>query len=324
MNKYIVSIICILLAVNLLVGQDADQKVGMTGAKFLAIPVGARAAGMGEAFTGIVDDGSAIFWNVAGIAKLDGHGLFVSNTQWPADIQFEAAAITIDVARMGKLSFNIVAMHMGQMRVRTAYQPDGTGEMFTVQSFAGGLGWAKGLTDQFAMGLNLKYIREEFAGLVAAGWAIDVGSLYDTGWNGMKIGMSMTNFGSDIAFDGTFRKWYDLETPGVLTRFDEYALPLTFRFGITMDVLEMGSSKIVLAADAIHPPDNKELVNLGFEMRMAQMVALRAGYKIGVDEGGLTAGVGLNLPFMGTAIDMAYSAFGELGNVTRISLGMNF
>ncbi|MDI6782043.1 MAG: UPF0164 family protein, partial [bacterium] len=39
-----------------------------TGGEFLTFGVGARAAGMGEAFTAVADDSSAVYWNPAGIA----------------------------------------------------------------------------------------------------------------------------------------------------------------------------------------------------------------------------------------------------------------
>lgn len=323
MKKYLVSIISILLLGSCLHGQAADQKVGMTGVKFLSVPVGARGVAMGEAFVGIVDDGSAVFWNVAAITKLTGHNVFAASTQWPAGISFKAAAANIDVGRVGKISLHYRMMDVGAMRVRTAYAPDGTGEMFNVQSISAGMGWAKNLTDHFAMGLNVKYIREDYAGLIADGFAIDVGSLYDTGWRGMRIGMSMTNFGSDIAFDGTYRQWYNIEEVGQVTDYDEFSLPLTFRFGITYDALTMNNSKLVLAVDAIHPPDNKEVINLGGEFTMMKMIAFRGGYRLGIDEGGLSFGVGLNVPYINASFDYSYSDFGLLGNIQHISLGLD-
>src|SRR4030067_719034 len=42
-----------------------QAKTGTAGAKFLQVGVSARAVGMGEAFLGIADDASAIFYNSA-------------------------------------------------------------------------------------------------------------------------------------------------------------------------------------------------------------------------------------------------------------------
>lgn len=327
MKRFLILCISLLVLTGLAFGQDASQKAGMTGAKFLSVPVGARASAMGEAFAGMANDGSAVFWNVAGMSLSPKNAVYASHTSWPADIIFNALAVNLDMGQMGKIGVHYQDMNVGEMRVRTPYAPDGTGEMFTVQSMAAGASWAKNLTDQFSMGMTIKYVREDYTDLIADGWAIDVGSLYDTRWRGLKIGMSMTNFGSDIAFDGSYNNYTDLEDPGSSTRFDDYALPLMFRFGIAMDVIEMsaaGGTKMVLVADAIHPPDNNEQVNLGTELTLMNMLAVRAGYAIGSDEGGLTAGLGLSLPFVGVYVDMSYMAFGLLGNVTNLSMGLEF
>src|SRR3954471_8079340 len=41
---------------------------GTTTADLLKIPVGVRAVGMGEAFTAMADDSSALYWNPAGMS----------------------------------------------------------------------------------------------------------------------------------------------------------------------------------------------------------------------------------------------------------------
>src|SRR4029077_18132794 len=43
--------------------------------EFLRIGVGARALGMGSAFVGLADDGTAAYWNPAGLATLSEHQL---------------------------------------------------------------------------------------------------------------------------------------------------------------------------------------------------------------------------------------------------------
>ena len=322
MKKFLITSLCFFLVTGLAIGQDASQKAGMTGAKFLSVPIGGRAAAMGQAYAGLSSDGSAVFWNVAGIAIQPGSGIFTSHTKWPADINFNAVALNFDVGSLGKLGVQYQVMNVGEMRVRTPYAPEGTGEMFRVQSMAAGVSWAKSLTDQFSMGLTFKYIQEDFTDLLAEGWAIDIGSLYDTRWRGLKIGMSMSNFGPDIAFDGMFSNYSDLEEIGRSVPYDEYSLPLTFRFGIKMDVMEFSNNtKWILATDAIHPPDNNEKVNFGTEFLLMDMFALRAGYAFGANEGGLTAGVGVNVPFVGLTADMSYGDFGLLGSITNISLG---
>ncbi|RQW03479.1 hypothetical protein EH223_09880, partial [candidate division KSB1 bacterium] len=47
-------------------------KVGTTAAGFLNIDVGARAIGMGGAYVAVSDDIMSMYWNVAGISRIDG------------------------------------------------------------------------------------------------------------------------------------------------------------------------------------------------------------------------------------------------------------
>src|SRR5262245_27046945 len=49
------------------------------GSAFSVAELGARASGMGTAFTGLADDGSALFYNVAGIAFQPGAHLQMDN-----------------------------------------------------------------------------------------------------------------------------------------------------------------------------------------------------------------------------------------------------
>jgi len=64
-----------------------------------------------------------------------------------------------------------------------------------------------------------------------------------------------------------------------------------------MDVLNNEEHRVTLAADALHPNDNNESLNVGGEYMFNNLIAFRVGYKslfLDNSEEGLTAGVGLN------------------------------
>ncbi|MFQ6618410.1 MAG: PorV/PorQ family protein, partial [Fidelibacterota bacterium] len=261
------------------------EKVGRSGAKFLQIGVGARAEAMGEAFVAISDDISAIFWNPGGLTYIDGTDFIGSYIKWPADILIHSAAFATKVEGFGTVGVFGTVLSMGDMRVRTAFFPDGTGEMFTVSDVAVGLSYATHLTDKFSIGANFKYVREDYYNETSQGWAVDVGTIYETGFRGVRLGMSILNWGPDIKFSGKYKKWSDFETPGIPKEFEIYSLPLLFRFGLSVDFIQEGPNRLVAAFDAMHPSDNAESANIGIEYVLADILALRGGYKINVDEG---------------------------------------
>ena len=86
----IISILLLLFIPQILFGQFVSDvsKRGTTAAPFLNISQGARAARMGSAFVAVADDPSAIFWNVAGLARLEKHGATFDHTLWFADIGY--------------------------------------------------------------------------------------------------------------------------------------------------------------------------------------------------------------------------------------------
>ena len=88
MNKQRLLIIPVLLLalVMALPASGAVKKIAQTGMKWLDIPIGARPAALGGAFTALANDASSYFWNPAGLAWTEGGHVFANQTRWIADI----------------------------------------------------------------------------------------------------------------------------------------------------------------------------------------------------------------------------------------------
>jgi outer membrane autotransporter protein len=97
-----------------------------------------------------------------------------------------------------------------------------------------------------------------------------------------------------------------------------------------MDVLDTEENRLTLAADALHPTDNYESLNVGAEYMYNDLIAFRVGYKsllLDNSEEGFTAGVGLNYSFsqdFAVRIDYAYQNFGVLDYSQHYSIGLRF
>jgi len=154
--------------------------------------------------------------------------------------------------------------------------------------------------------------------------------------------MSLSNFGTDMTMDGQdliqqvgvdsrvpVEQQYPNPTISSKLKVDSWTLPLLFRVGVAMDVVQSGDFRATVGVDALRPNDNTETVNVGAEVAWNNMVFFRGGYKSlfrpGSEEG-LTLGVGLRYEFIKTAVnvDYTYAKFGLFNNIQMFAFGISF
>jgi len=241
----VLGLICLLLP-STAAGQ---AKVGTTGAQFLELGVSARAMGMAEAFTAVADDISAVYYSPAGLVSLYGKEAMFTYINMPADVGYGFGAVGFPLESIGGvLGVAVSALTSGEM-TETTYedgQQVGTGRTFAYNDFAASVSYGRYLTDRFSVGFTVRYIGEYTHDYSASGWSADVGTNYDTGFRGFKIGMSITNFGPDMKF---------------IT--NSYPLPINFKFGGSINVIDGYNNLVVFAAEGSHTSDNLEKYNAG-------------------------------------------------------------
>jgi len=306
-NKILIGVALLLLSTFAF----AQAKVGTAAAQFLEIPVGARSVGMGDVFLATADDASAIFYNPAGLANLTRREATFTHTMWPAGINHEFAAVVLPINKIGGVvGISAIGLTTGSMVERTPGRPEGTGRTFSASDLAAGVTYSRKMTDRFAVGVTWKYIGEYYADVTAHSWAMDIGTLFQTSFKSLRIGMNFCNFGPDITM---------LQTP--------YPLPMAFHFGLAGEVIDNGQHKVTLGWEGSHPNDNLEKFQVGLEYWFNNMFAVRGGYKFGAwDADRLGVGAGAKIPIGTTTIkaDYAFSDMQELKSVHRFSLGLEF
>jgi len=315
------------------------SNVATTAASFLDIGIGARSLSMGGAFVAIADDPTALYWNPAGIVKIERPMAHFYHSPWIADVQFNHSAVVVPLDRSSSFGFFITSVTMEEMQVRTVKSPQGTGEYFSVSNVALAGSYARRLTDRFSFGVNMKFIQEKIWHMNAGGLAVDLGTLFVTKNSGLRIGMSVSNFGGKISMDGYDTEVdYDIDETmyGNNDKIDaslnsmDWPLPLVFRAGVSKDIIQSEKSKLTVAADAIHPNNNVEYLNLGFEYIFQNMISIRGGQAFyGMDQSkeGFTFGVGLNYQIpRGPKInlDYVYRNIGVFDNIPGYSLNIIF
>jgi len=287
-----------------------QAKVGTAGAQFLELGVSARAIGMGDAFLSLCDDASAVYYNPAGLTQLVDRQAMFTHIAMPADISYEFAALAYPTPKFGGVwGVGFYMLNSGDMDFATYPTASSPSQTFSAKEYALGFSYARSLTDRFNVGITLKMIDELYDTERSTGWAADMGTLYDTGFKGFKIGMMISNFGSDLKFIK-----------------EAYPLPMNFRFGGVVDLIRREDHQAVFSIEGSHPNDNMEKFNTGIEYWYKNMFSLRVGDYISYDAGGFSAGAGarLNVSKIKLNFDYGYHDMGLLNSIHRFSVGVIF
>jgi len=202
MNKKVSYILlCLLLSVTLVFA--GNDNTGTSAANFLKIGVSPRALALGGAFVANANDFSSLYWNPAGIARVKSLEVGVSYTDWILDIQHSFVGVVYPLGSVGTIGVSFNSLSMDEMERTTPGEPHGTGAYFSAGDLALGIAYARQLTDRFMVGVKFKYIHESISFSTASTMAIDAGTQFITGFHGMRIGMSISNFGGKMTMRGT-------------------------------------------------------------------------------------------------------------------------
>lgn len=318
--------------------KDVSKK-GTAAASFLSISQGAKATAMGSAFVSIANDASAMYWNPAGLAKLQGAGAMFDRTAWFADVNYNFVSGFYNLGDAGTIGLSFTSSEYGDMKVTTIDAPNGTGELFSATDAVIAVSYAMNLTDNFAIGFTPKFIYQSIWKMNATAVAIDLGVQYVTPFDGIILAMSISNFGTKMKLSGNSNLvLLDLDPtstgnngmiPGNLQT-EDWALPLNFRVGLGYNFHILDEHKITLAVDALHPSDNYESVNAGAEYGYNDFLFLRGGYKslfLADTEESFALGFGVKqalLNNLAIKLDYAYQRFGRLINIQKFTVGIVF
>jgi len=326
-------------ALLLLAGPALGQtNTGTTIGQFMLIEPGARVAAMGNAGVSMYEGLQSAYYNPAAIGRVTRFQALFSHNAWVADITYDYVALAIPLGDWGTSYASVTALNSGDMDVRTVDHPLGTGERFNVSDVGLSLGFGRQVSQRFSAGAQVNLVDETIWHSTARTVTFNIGTLYRVSEGGLRIGSSLSNFGTRGAYDGRdLRFVYDnvpgqngdnSTLPGI--RFtDSFSVPVLFRVGLGLPWKIGREGRALFVADAFHPNDNSESVSLGAEYSLRDLLAVRAGYQglfLTDSEVGLTLGAGLHgeLDAYSYRVDYGWADQGRLGSSNRLTVGIGF
>jgi len=350
--KYILLLFCLIF--SNLSGQTINR-YGTTAANFLEIGVGSRATSMGDAYVAVANDVSSIYWNPAGLASVSNSSALFMVQPWLVEIDMLFAGGAVVVPNVGVIGLGITHLDYGEMDVTNLEYQDGTGERFGASDMAATLTFSRKIVSWFSFGSSMKYISSNIWHSSASAFAVDLGVLVNTKFfsftgnekDGMNIGMSISNYGTRMQYDGI-----DSYQPIDISEFEEgnygdvagqfrtseWELPLIFRIGFALKPIVSNMMNLTISADALHPNNNAESVNIGaaldYKIPGFGQVSLTSGAKNGMkninsdgNDFSVSFGLGAKMFYLANkslSIDYTYKPMGILGNVQMYTIGVSF
>jgi hypothetical protein len=285
---------------------------GTTTADFLNLPVGARAAGMGGAYTAISEEASAVYWNPAGLVQIPKLSAVFMRAQYLEEISYQYAAYAHRLSYDSVVAGSVLLTDIGSIK-----QTDISGN--TLGTFAPRdqvftLAYSKAILEfsdkdiDVSIGVSAKYIKSHISAS-ARSYAGDIGIMtYNFADIPYRLAVTASNIGGGMKYDT-----------------ESNPLPLTFKLGAAVNPFR----NMLFSTDVVLPKQNKPNVLLGAELATTPNELTRLCVRAGLNTqqmrdgiSGLSMGVGATLHFF--SLDYAYVPMGELGATHRISLTFDF
>lgn len=301
LRTLIASLSAVLLALNSI----SAAGPGTTTGELLKIPVNARAVGMGEAFVGMADDSSSLYWNPAGLSLARQKEVTFGHSSLLEGIHYEHLAF---MAPGDNYSIGASMSYLGYGSIAGYDQFNNAIGDQTAYAYILNGGMSTMLKDRLSLGVSASILRQTLADESAGTFAGNFGATYLFTRHPLqadyRLGLSVLNVG-----------------PGLKFVSERDPLPRKIKLGAA--VLHLKEWPLNLTADLTFPNDNDTYFGIGSEYWFKQLVALRLGYAGSNDEGrGLRMGFGLKLrEFL---LDYAYGGFGDFGATHRMNVSWRF
>jgi len=262
---------------------------------FLKLGAGARATGMGGAYTAVADDAAGILYNPAGFIKVRGLQ-FIAETyilSFGRSINYISTCKPFPVGNSlfaaGISWLNYSAGQDIEARSTNSTDPESTiSDSTHIFIFSG----AARISRKFSFGGNVRVYLETLDGTKGLGAGFDLGAMLNI-MEGLNAGFSVLNMSTTLDWDNTVYK---------------ESLPQTYNLGVSYfvpSVFSINKLDVLASADGVYNSFGFFKFRPGVEITANDLFFFRAGYN-----GAISLGMGFRFspsPVFSAKFDYAFS-----------------
>jgi hypothetical protein len=272
-----------------------DQTGGVPG-DWLANYMGARTAGFGGSFVAMANEPLGVVWNPAGLSYMSQNEVYLETSRLFEDTSINGISFGMPARRFPSFGVTILNLRSGNFE-RTSDLNEPLGE-FAESDMAFYLSASKSITTKFAVGTNVKVVRQSVETFDGTGVGFDLGAIYKL-TPGLRLGASVMNLGG----------------PNLTLRDIDEEFPVEFRGGFA---LQFFHGRGMITGEFDHRSGPGAIFRAGTEFWVYRSVALRFGYAHTYPAGGFSYRFTPNARFDYAATD------NELGVTHRFGISYRF
>ena len=295
---------------------SAQSQDGGTESTF-SLGFGARAIGLGQAFTAMADDPTAVFWNPAGLEFINQQSATFFHSTLFEGVQYDFLGFAYPTLDLGTFGIGIGRLGVDGIK---EYDQEGqtNGNVFSNNEYQLFFSYAKKLPwFNITPGITVRWIRTGFTGLnfegdlIDSGVGADFGLMYRPGWIGSAIVQ-------DWSFGLSLR---NLFAPQLKPGDDIDPYPFTTKLGVMKKIRFGNAGGLNVLLDLDHSQNRSLKFHFGSEYLYQDLARIRVGYN------GAAMAFGVGAKYSMFEIDYGYGQmeFSDVFSAThRISVTVNF
>lgn len=284
--------------------QQDNTGYGGTAGEFLLLGAGARGAALGDAFSALTKDVTALYYNAAGLAEMSHAQAQVSTYSYIAGTHYTWVGLGMPFSGGTRaIGFSLGSFGFSDQPVYTLTDPDGTGETYSVSETFVGATYAQNFSDRFSAGFTAKLISDKLGATNASAFAVDFGTNFHAmvGERPIRAAFTIQNLGTSLQASGSGLDASVTRTPPLGTvdipqepqaaslKTSPWGLPVMFQVGVAFDAFTSGMNRVTVLGQFTQPVNTKPAGGFGLEYAASNIsnsgfgLALRGSYTIQPD-----------------------------------------